>query len=150
MNREKLEEMVRRYRHEQGATIAVLHDIQSEFNYLPEEALLLAAETMKVPLTQLYSLATFYKAFSLKPRGRHTIKCCLGTACHVRGAPRILDKIERELGIKAGETSADRKWTLETVNCLGACAMGPLMVVDNRFYGKLALTKVDQILKSYK
>lgn len=127
----------------------LLQDIMREYGYLPEGTLKRIAQKLAIPLSRVYGLATFYKSFSLTPRGRHLISVCLGTACHVRGAPRIVEKIERDLGIKAGETTKDLKFTLETVNCLGACALGPLIVIDEKYYGRLNSTKMDKVLKDY-
>ncbi|MCK4417983.1 MAG: NAD(P)H-dependent oxidoreductase subunit E [Candidatus Latescibacteria bacterium] len=147
MNLVLVDDIIARYRWEKAAIIAILQDIQREFNYLPQEALTYAASRLAIPLTQVYSLATFYRAFSLKPRGKHLITVCLGTACHVRGAVRILEKLERELGIKAGETTDDMRVSLETVNCLGACALGPIVVIDGQYHGQMTSVKTDSILK---
>lgn len=146
----RVAEIVRDYPEDGSAAIAVLQDIQAEFRYLPPDALKEAARALDVPISRLYSIATFYRAFSLVPRGRHTVKVCLGTACHVRGAVRVLEKIERELGVEAGGTTSDLDFTLETVNCLGACALGPLMVVDNRYFGKMNPVRVGRVLESYR
>ena len=104
---------------------------------------------MDIPQSQVYSVATFFKAFSLQPRGRHLINVCLGTACHVRGAGRVLDRLELELGIKNGETTQDRKYTLESVNCVGACALGPIVVIDGEYSGEMTADKVKPLLKRY-
>jgi len=130
--------------------VGILQDIQAEYNYLPKEALVEVGQGLDIPLTQVYSVASFFKAFSLKPRGRHLINVCLGTACHVRGAVRILDEIERRLGIKAGETTKDLKYTLETVNCVGACALGPIVITDGEYSGQMKTDKVKNLLESYK
>ncbi len=122
--------VLERYGYQPASLIAVLQDLQALLHYLPEPVLNAVAERMGVPRTRVYHVATFYKAFSLTPRGKHTVKVCMGTACHVRGAPRILDELIRQLGISAGETTADGEFTLETVNCVGACALGPVVVVD--------------------
>jgi len=129
--------------------IGILQDIQAEYNHLPLSALMQVSETLKVPFSRLYSIATFFKAFSLQPRGRHIITVCLGTACHVRKAPRIVDEISRSLGIRAGETTPDRIFTLETVNCLGTCALGPVAVVDGKYFGNLTVKKIGALLKRY-
>jgi NADH-quinone oxidoreductase subunit E len=129
--------------------IGILQDIQKEYNYLPLIAMMQVSEKLKVPFSRLYSIATFFKAFSLQPRGRHIITVCLGTACHVRKAPRIVDEISRSLGIKAGETTPDRIFTLETVNCLGTCALGPVAVVDGKYFGNLTVKKIGALLKKY-
>ncbi len=129
--------------------ISVLEDVQEHYNYLPEEVLPEVAKRLKIPLRDVYGVATFYNAFRLKPCGKHLINACLGTACHVRGGRRVLEKLEGLLNIKAGENTQDMQFTLETVNCLGACALGPVMVVDGKYYGNMAPAKVESILKNY-
>lgn len=128
--------------------IARLTEIQERYHYLPHNALVLLSESLDIPLAQIYAVATFYNAFSLKPRGAHLVRVCMGTACHVRGAPQILDRIESKLEIHAGETTRDRSVTLETVNCLGACALGPITVVDNEYAGQMDIAKADRLLKN--
>lgn len=145
---DKLNTIIDKYAGEKGVLISILQDIQSEYNYLPQDMLKQVAEKLEMPFSQVYGVATFYTAFSLKPRGKHLIKVCLGTACHVRGAQRVLEMIERKLGIKAGETTEDFNFTLETVNCLGCCAMGPVVVVDNKYHTTIS-SKVDTVLKKY-
>ena len=131
-----------------GSLIAALEEIQERFRYLPPEALILASERLGVPLSQAYSVATFYNAFSLKPKGKHCLHVCMGTACHVRGSPQVLDRLESKLGIQAVDTTRDYLYTLETVNCLGACALGPIVVTDGEYSGQMTIQKVDQLLKS--
>jgi NADH-quinone oxidoreductase subunit E len=138
-----------RYHRDRGLLVSILQDIQAEYNYLPREALELVSEGLGIPRSQVYSVATFFKAFSLKSRGRHVINVCLGTACHVRGAVRVLEKIERELGVMAGETTEDGRFTLETVNCVGACALGPMVVVDGEYHGQMKTDKVEPLLRKY-
>ncbi|MFQ6066867.1 MAG: NADH-quinone oxidoreductase subunit NuoE [bacterium] len=150
MNPVIVDEIIDRYKRKKSALIGILQDVQAEYNYLPKEALLRVRESLNIPLTQIYSIASFYKSFSLKPRGEHIINVCLGTACHVRGAVRILERIESDLRIKSGQTSRDSMFTLETVNCLGACALGPLMVVDGQYHGKMTPGKVEKVLKNYR
>jgi len=135
------------YQRDKAMMVSILQDIQAEYNYLPEESLLEVSKELGVPLSQVYGVATFFKAFSLTPRGRHIISVCLGTACHVRGAPRILDEIERNTNIKAGETDKDLKFTLETVNCVGACALGPIVIVDGEHIGDMKTNKVKAVLE---
>jgi NADH-quinone oxidoreductase subunit E len=132
------------------ALIQVLQDIQDRFHWLPPEALEHVADALGVPLVQVYGVATFYKSFSLKPRGRHICTVCLGTACHVRGGGAVLEQFERKLGIAAGETTPDGAYTLERVNCLGACALAPLAVVDGRTYGQMSEAKVEALLAESK
>jgi NADH-quinone oxidoreductase subunit E len=128
--------------------IARLAEIQERHHYLPHNALVLLSESLGLPLSQIYAVATFYNAFSLKPRGAHLIRVCMGTACHVRGAPQILDRLESKLGIHASETTPDRSVTLETVNCLGACALGPIAVVDNAYTGEMDIARADRLVKN--
>ena len=136
-------------RHERSASaiIAILQDLQEEVNYLPEGALRYVAERLDIPVSKVYALATFYRAFSLEPRGKHLVHVCVGTACHVRGAVKVVDTLERELGISAGETDEQLEFTLETVNCLGACALGPVVVLDGGYHGEMNPAKVNRLLK---
>ncbi len=129
-----------------GALIAILEELQAEYGYLPQEALRTVAETTGRSLVDVYGVATFYRSFSLKPRGKHLICVCLGTACHVRGAARVAEEFKRQLGIKAGETTPDREFTLETVNCLGACALGPVAVIDGHYFSKVGKSRVRQLI----
>jgi NADH-quinone oxidoreductase subunit E len=139
-------------RHERApsAIIAILQDLQEEVNYLPEGALRYVAERLNIPASKMYRLATFYRAFSLEPRGEHLIHVCTGTACHVRGAVRIVDALERELGVSAGETDSQLKFTLETVNCVGACALGPVVVIDGEYSGQMTGAKTVRLIKKFK
>ena len=148
--KQKVKAILDSHRRDRGMLVGILQDIQAEYNYLPKETLTEVSQGLDIPLTQVYSVASFFKAFSLKPRGRHLINVCLGTACHVRGAVRILDEIERRLGIKAGETTKDLKYTLETVNCVGACALGPIVITDGEYSGQMKTDKVKNLLESYK
>lgn len=143
---EKLDSIIEQYGNDTSTYMDLLQEINGAFRYLPREALERVAEKNAVPLSQLYAMATFYRSFKLSPRGEHEICVCMGTACHVRGAPRILEKAEQTLKIRVGETSADGKYTLQTVNCLGACALGPLVTVDGAYYGKLNTAKVEKLL----
>lgn len=129
--------------------ISILLDVQSKYNYLSKDALIRISEQLHIPLIHVYCVATFYKSFSLKPRGEHLITVCLGTACHVRGAPEVLSEIEKQLNISTGKTTPDNKFTLQTVRCLGACALGPLVVIDGKYYGQMNPKKVHSILKKY-
>jgi NADH:ubiquinone oxidoreductase subunit E len=142
----KIEEIVAEYGAKSTALIMILQDVQKHYRYLPEEALRAVAKTMKLPLAQIYGVATFYRSFTLKPTGRNHICVCTGTACHVRQAVVIVDKLERDLGITAGETTADGEVSLETVNCLGACALGPLATANGIYYGNMTVAKVDKML----
>ena len=133
-----------------SSLLAVLEEVQGRYRYLPREVLILVSERLDIPLSQVYSVATFYNAFSLKPQGRHRFQVCTGTACHVRGAMQVLDRLETQLGIRAGETSTDLEYTLETVNCLGACALGPVVVANGAYVRHMTASKVDPLLKKMK
>lgn len=141
--------IVDKHQGKRGAIISILEDIQSDYNYLPRDALRLVALKTGHSLVDIYGVATFYRSFSLEPRGKHLISICMGTACHVRGAPRILDKFESVLGIKAGQTTEDREFTLTTVNCLGACALGPVAVVDGEYQRNVGTHQVGKIVDHY-
>lgn len=149
-DRKKVATILSKYASNRDSLISILQDVQSEYHYLPEDALRVVARQLDVPLIQVYGVATFFKAFSLKPRGEHMVTVCQGTACHVRRAPAVLDEVKRQLGIEPGETADDMRFTLETVNCLGACALGPIVVVDGTYYGQMAPGKVKKILKQLK
>ena len=132
----------------QGGLVAILEAIQNACGYLPAEALRIVADRTGRSLVDVYGIATFYRSFSLEPRGKHIISACLGTACHVRGAARVVEEFERQLGVRAGETTPDKEFTLETVNCLGACALGPVVVVDGHYVSKVGRSKVKGLLDS--
>ena len=146
MKTAKIDEILDRYEHGASHIIAILQDVQGEYNYLPRKALQYVAEKTTMPLSQIYHLATFFAAFSLEPRGKHLVHVCMGTACHVRGAPRILEGLERKLQVEEGRTTADRKFTLKRVNCLGSCALGPLVTIDDKYYGRVTTAKMDKIV----
>jgi len=146
---DKIDQIIDKYQGEASALIQILLEIQSENHWLSKEALEKVSQRLGVPLSRIQHVATFYKAFSLVPKGRHEIHICLGTACHVRGAPRVLDAVQDLLGIRPGETDTDLKFSLETVNCLGCCALGPVMEVDGKYHGKMVPGKVADVLKSY-
>jgi len=145
----KIETILNKYKNQKSSIIQILQDIQTEFNYLPKPALEYTSQRLQVPLSKIYSIATFYAGFSLVPRGKHLCTVCMGTACHVRGAPNVLSRIEERLGIKSGATTADNLFTLETVNCLGACALAPIVVVDDEYHGQTTVNKVDKLLDKY-
>ena len=134
---------------EASSLIQVLLAIQKENHWLPREALKRVSERLQVPLSRVQHIATFYKAFSLVPKGRHDVHICMGTACHVRGATRVLDKVQELTGIRPGETDLELKFSLETVNCLGCCAMGPVMEIDGTTHGKLSPAETADVLKGY-
>jgi len=139
--------IVERHDGNRSGLISILEDIQARYNHLPAEALRVLAEETDRSLTDIYGVATFYKSFSLKPRGKHLCSVCTGTACHVRGAPIITEEFERQLGTSAGTTTADKEFTLETVNCLGACALGPIVVVDGHYFSNVNSVRVKKIIK---
>lgn len=146
MNQFDVTKILEKHREDRGGLISILEDIQANYGYLPEDAIKTVAEKTGRSLIDVYGVATFYKSFSLKPRGKHLVSVCLGTACHVRGAPTVAEEFIQQLGIKAGETTSDKEFTLETVNCLGACALGPIVVADGHYFSNVRLTKVKQIL----
>jgi NADH-quinone oxidoreductase subunit E len=143
----RLPEIIDRHPRSPESLIMVLQDIQREYRYLPCDALIQAAEALDVPLSRVFSAATFYNAFSLNPKGETIIRICIGTACHIRGAKLIQDQLESQLGIKAGETSKDMKFTLEVVACLGACAMAPVVTVNEKYHGSVNPSRVKKLLK---
>jgi NADH-quinone oxidoreductase subunit E len=145
----KVDRIVDAYGCHRDSLISILQDVQAEYRYLPEEAMKRVARRLQLPLIQVYGVATFFKAFSLQPRGKHTVSVCLGTACHVRGAPGVLDETKRQLGVGPGETTPDMQFTLETVNCLGACAIGPIVVVDDSYQGQMRPASVKGVLRQY-
>ena len=147
---EATESILNDYNYEKDSLISILLSVQEKFNYLPKEAMIKVADSLKIRLIDVYSVATFYKVFSLKPRGKYVINVCVGTACHVRGGRRIVDKIQKELNIEVGETTDDMLFTLETVRCLGACSLGPVMVVNGEYHGQLSTQKTDTIINQYK
>lgn len=149
MDQEKIDQFIDKYAGEEGVLIQLLLDVQRELNWVPKEVIQRISDRLQVPLSQIYRVASFYKSMSLKPRGRHLVNVCLGTACQVRGGPRLMDRIKEVLSINPGETTQDMKFTLERVNCLGCCALGPVMVVDGEYHGKIMPAKAEEILKSY-
>lgn len=145
-----IKDIIAKYGADQSQIIAMLQDLQSAKRYLPEEDLRELAVELGITLTRIYRIATFFKAFSLEPKGEHIINVCVGTACHVRGASRILDELERQLGVASGGTTSDQKFSLETVNCLGACALGPVVVVDQEYHGDMTPGQVDKLMENYR
>ena len=150
INMDEILEILHRYPCEVRHSLAIMQDLQHHFNYIPREGMEALAEYLGCPLSSLYSMATFYRALSLKPKGKHIIKLCDGTACHIRGSINLAGGITRLLGIQAGETSADGLFSLELVNCLGSCALAPVMVVDGTYYGKVTMEKLPEILDQYR
>jgi NADH-quinone oxidoreductase subunit E len=150
MERSEIDTIIKQYGGKESAILAILQDIQSKEKYLPKEALEEVSQKMHIPMAQVFRIATFYNALSIKPRGRHTVDVCLGTACHVRGGNKIIDKLSRDLGIQVGETTKDKRFTLESVRCVGCCSLGPVMVVDGNVFGRLTQEKVPGLLKEFK
>lgn len=148
MKTKTIDKILKRRQGNSCELIEVLQDVQSTYNYLPEEVLRVVSEELKTPLIEVFRVANFYKAFTLKPRGRHLLTVCMGTACHVRGAPRMLDEVLGQLNVKPGETTEDGEFTVETVNCLGACALGPIIVLDDKYYDHMTAGKLRALIKS--
>jgi len=149
MDATRLEAILSRYDGETFDLIPVLQDVQDQYNYLPKDELKEVARRLNVPLTQAYSVATFYKMFSLVPKGEHQLKVCLGTTCHLKGGQRLVDSVSSRLGVEVGYTSKDGQFSLETVGCLGSCAQAPVMMMDDRYYARVTVDKVPKILKQY-
>lgn len=143
----KIEKVIKSYFCEKSALIAILQEIENLYGYLPAWALKYVSERLDVPMTQVYGVASFYKAFHLTRRGKHLIRVCLGTACHVRGGQRVIEELERKLNMRVGETTEDLKFTLERVNCLGCCALGPIVMIDENYYGHMSPAKVGPLIK---
>ncbi|MEK7827699.1 MAG: NAD(P)H-dependent oxidoreductase subunit E [Thermodesulfobacteriota bacterium] len=144
---EKVKEIVQRYSGDKSYLVPILQDVQREFNYLPKDALFSVSAHLSVPISRVYEVVTFYKAFSLKPKGRNQLSLCMGTACHVRGAELIARNVSDFLGIKEDDTTADLEYSFETVGCLGACALGPVLVVNGEYHGHMNIAKSTKILK---
>jgi NADH-quinone oxidoreductase subunit E len=149
METQVVENILQRHPKDPSSIIQVLLDIQNELYYLPRDVLNYVSDYLNVPLSRTYGLATFYKAFSLKPKGKYPIAVCTGTACHVQGAVKILEQIERELKVKEGETTPDKKFSVETVRCLGCCGLAPVVTVGKNLHGKVPTSKISKILKQY-
>jgi NADH:ubiquinone oxidoreductase subunit E len=145
-----LQKILEKYPPKESSLIMVLQDMQEAYRHLPPELLVEVAKALQVPKAKVFGVATFYKAFSMEPRGEVSIRVCRGTACHVRGGLLIMDEFKRLLGIEEGETTADGKYTLEAVNCVGACAMAPVVVVNDTYYGSMTVNKINRILKATK
>ena len=149
MDNDRIDQIIDKHQGDASSLIQILLEIQKENRWLPKEALEKVSRRLQVPLNRIQHIVTFYKAFSLVPKGRHEIHVCMGTACHVRGAPRVLDTVQDLTGIKPGETDGDLKFSLETVNCLGCCALGPVVEVDGKHHGKVAPAEIAGVLKKY-
>ena len=146
-----VDKFIQKHPKDQSSLIGIMLDVQNYYYYLPKESLVYISRQLKIPISTVYNLATFYKDFSLKPKGKYPIAVCTGTACHVQGATKLLEKFERELNIKSGgETTADKLFNIESVRCLGCCGLAPVVTVGKELHGKLPPNKVPQILKKYK
>ena len=149
MSMEQIDKIIDKYVGKKGILIQLLLDIQKQINWIPKKAIIRISQTLNIPCSQIYRVASFYTVLSLEPIGRHLVRVCEGTACYVRGGPRILDFLESKLDIKSGETTKDNKFTLETVNCLGCCALGPVVEIDKQYFGKLNSSKLEKLLSNY-
>ncbi len=143
----KVESTVDSYEDKKEQILSLLQDVQAEFNYLPRDVLIMVSQKLDIPLSRVFSLATFFKAFSLKPRGRHLVTVCCGTACHVRGSQRLVDKMARDHKVKPGDMTTDGRFSFETANCLGCCALGPVVVVDGKYQSQVNPEKLERVLQ---
>ncbi len=150
MTQDTSEHIAEKWKGSEGALIGALQEIQLACNYVPPDALPVVARELGLPLSQVHSVVTFYNSFSLEPRGKHLVTCCLGTACHVRGGQRIADEISKLLGVEPGETTPDKQFTFETVRCLGACALAPVVVINGKYHGKMRPKKLRSLLGDLK
>lgn len=146
---DQVKSILAKYNYRKELLISILQDIQTEYYYLPKEVMEQVSEALEIPVSRIFSVATFFKAFSLEPRGKHMVNICVGTACHVRGAVRVLEGVKRETGLEPGETDDERRYSLETVSCVGCCALGPVMVVDGEYHGKLSTAQAVEVVRSY-
>jgi NADH-quinone oxidoreductase subunit E len=146
----KVDEIISRYDKSEESLLAIMQDFQREFHYVPEEGMKRLSEFLYVPESRIYAMGTFYKALSLEPKGKYTVKVCMGTACHLKGSNQIMEVIDRELGLTTSHTTEDKKFTVEGGNCLGACAMAPVVVVDEDYYGHMRPSKIMDVLNKYK
>ena len=147
MELKNVDAIVDRYDGSPASLLAIMQDVQDEARYLPREAMERVAERLEVPIARVYQMATFFESFHLEPRGEHICTVCMGTACHVRGASRLVEQLERDLEIKSGETTEDLKFTIEEVNCVGACALGPLVIVDDKYHGNMTSGSLQKVVK---
>jgi len=147
MELEKIDKIIEKYSSDSSSLTSILSEIQAEYSFLPQDVLKRVAEKLEIPMTQLFGVVNFYKIFKLEPCGKHIIRVCLGTACHVKGAHGILEEFERKLKIRVGETTKDLAFTLEKVNCLGCCSLGPVAMVNDDYYGQMNTVKVNSLLK---
>ncbi|WP_435790899.1 NADH-quinone oxidoreductase subunit NuoE [Clostridium sp.] len=147
---EKVKDITKKLKEMKGALIPALHEVQKLFGYLPEEALQVVSEELNIPMSEIYGVSTFYSQFTLEPKGEHIIKVCLGTACYVKGAQDIIERLSSVLEVEVGKTTSDGKFTLEAARCLGACGLAPVLMVDDKVYGRLIPADVIRIIEEYK
>jgi NADH-quinone oxidoreductase subunit E len=150
MELNKVDTIIDGYDADESALLAVMQDVQDEARYLPREAMDRIAERLSIPITRVYQMATFFESFHLEPRGKHICTVCMGTACHVRGAKRLVEQLERDLEIPSGETTKDLMFTIEEVNCVGACALGPLVIIDSEYHGTMTSGRLTKVVKKMK
>jgi NADH-quinone oxidoreductase subunit E len=146
----KVDTIIERHGADSTALLAIMQDVQEELRYLPRPAMERVADKLGIPITRVYQMATFFEAFHLEPRGKHICTVCMGTACHVRGAPKLVDQLERDLKVKSGGTTSDMMFTVEEVNCVGACALGPLVIVDGEYHGNMTTNSLSKVITSMK
>ena len=146
----KIDNIMKNHSWEESALISILHEIENLYNYLPAWALRHISEKLNIPMIQVYGVASFYNAFHLTQHGKHLIRVCEGTACHVKGGHSVMEELERKMSVKAGETTKDLNFTLERVNCLGCCALGPIVMVDDKYYGQMSPAKLGALIKQLK
>lgn len=146
----KVDTIIERHGSTATALLAIMQDVQEEMRYLPRPAMERIAQKLEVPVTRVYQMATFFEAFHLEPRGKHICTVCMGTACHVRGATKLVDQLERDLEVKSGNTTADMMFTIEEVNCVGACALGPLVIIDGEYHGNMTTNSLSKVVTSMK
>jgi NADH-quinone oxidoreductase subunit E len=147
MNLKKIDAIMKKWRHDPEYVIEMLQDVQDDYRHLPEAALKHMADSLDVPLNRLYHIGTFFSSFSLEAKGKHIVQVCMGTACHVKGAPKVLDALARELDVKPGETTKDKLFTLEAVRCLGCCSLAPVVAIDDKLFGGVTPSQVPKLIK---
>lgn len=150
ISKSDIEKIFSNYEKNRRFALAIMQDMQNKFQYIPRNGMEMLAEFLECPIVELYAMATFYKALSLKPKGKHIIKCCDGTACHIRGSLNLVGELKRKLGVEPGETTSDGLFSFETVNCMGSCALAPVVVVDEKYYGKVTMEQIPKILDEYR
>jgi len=150
MDLTKVDTIIDKYDGDATSLLAIMQDVQDQENYLPREAVNHIAQKLDIPVARIYAMATFFESFHLEPRGKHICTVCMGTACHVRGAQRLVEQLERDLDIKSGETTKDLQFTVEEVNCVGACALGPLVIIDGEYHGNVTSNQLTKVVKKLK